>query len=329
MAISFTLVGNVYAGEKINVSSSDPKDVAALSFQIASDTDQIKALTDEIAAKKKQIPVIRDQIGKDEKDYRERLVALYETGDVSYLDLLLTSKNIMDFFDKYSIIHAVNNYDNQLETKIKNEYSEIGRSKDIIESDAETIAVTKKALPAIADNLILAFSNYKVKNQPLYNSMVGRYKPDFKYSDITLLWPIQGETTHISSPFGPRIHPITKKPSVHEGFDIADSNINGHPIFAAAAGTVVSLQKNDPAYGNNIVIAHTDVLKTQYGHCSTFANIKVGQHVNKGDVIGYVGSTGESTGPHLHLNVLLNNTYLNPLLLKYEKSTCTNFNQYN
>ncbi len=121
----------------------------------------------------------------------------------------------------------------------------------------------------------------------------------------TLIWPVYGE---ISSPFGWRIHPITKRWSFHTGIDIAAPE--GTPIFAADSG-VVEYAGWKSGYGNFIIINH-GLYKTAYGHLSKI-DVFVGQYVTRGELIGRVGNTGISTGPHLHFEVRYRNRYTNPV----------------
>jgi murein DD-endopeptidase MepM/ murein hydrolase activator NlpD len=112
----------------------------------------------------------------------------------------------------------------------------------------------------------------------------------------------------IASAFGYRIHPVTKKRSFHAGLDLPAKH--GTPIYAPASGVVVYANKKG-AYGNFMLIAHSYGFKTAYGHLSRFA-VKSGDYVTKGQKIAYVGSTGRSTGPHLHYEVRYLTKWLDP-----------------
>ncbi|MCP8352294.1 M23 family metallopeptidase [Candidatus Synchoanobacter obligatus] len=116
----------------------------------------------------------------------------------------------------------------------------------------------------------------------------------------------------ISSPFNPkRIHPISKKTLPHKGVDLA-APINT-PVWAAAQGTVIH-KSSDTGYGNLLIIAHDNNIKTYYAHLNKFhKNLQVGHKVQAYETIGYVGSTGHSTGPHLHFELRINDTPLDPL----------------
>lgn len=128
-----------------------------------------------------------------------------------------------------------------------------------------------------------------------------------KYEGGEFLWPVPGYYT-ISSEFGNRISPISNKPEFHTGLDIpAPSGTN---IIAACGGTVAWAYKSSSA-GNWVGIDHGNGLYTIYMHMSKF-NVSEGDVVKAGDVIGFVGSTGWSTGNHLHFSVRLNGTYVNP-----------------
>jgi murein DD-endopeptidase MepM/ murein hydrolase activator NlpD len=122
------------------------------------------------------------------------------------------------------------------------------------------------------------------------------------------MWPIAG---WISSSFGNRKDPFTGAPDFHPGLDISADH--GAPIHAPADGVVDSAAFNGN-YGNLVTIDHGFGLVTRYGHMSRFA-VAAGQAIKRGDVIGYVGSTGRSTSPHLHYEVLVNGQLTNPLRL--------------
>lgn len=112
----------------------------------------------------------------------------------------------------------------------------------------------------------------------------------------------------ISSNFGYRTHPVTGKKSFHAGLDLPASY--GTPVYAPASGVVMMSQKKG-AYGNFLLLTHAYGFKTAYGHLSKFA-VHSGMFVNKGDVIAYVGSTGRSTGPHLHYEIRYLTKWLDP-----------------
>lgn len=134
----------------------------------------------------------------------------------------------------------------------------------------------------------------------------------FKANSAPSLWPVEGQVT---GSFGERIDPFNGEGAFHSGVDIGSSF--GHPIVAPADGVVVFTDMMG-GYGKAIVINHGNSISTRYGHLSGYA-VSVGQNVHRGDVIGYVGESGRSTGPHLHYEVRINDTPVNPY--KYLRMT--------
>jgi murein DD-endopeptidase MepM/ murein hydrolase activator NlpD len=122
------------------------------------------------------------------------------------------------------------------------------------------------------------------------------------------IWPAHGWLT---GTFGGRSDPFTGEPGFHQGIDI--STEKGQPVFATGDGSIEAASYSGD-YGNLIVVKHAFGLVTRYGHLSAFT-VKPGLQVKRGDVIGYVGSTGRSTGAHLHYEILANDKLINPLQL--------------
>jgi murein DD-endopeptidase MepM/ murein hydrolase activator NlpD len=128
------------------------------------------------------------------------------------------------------------------------------------------------------------------------------------------IWPAHGWLT---GTFGGRSDPFTGEPGYHRGIDIATDR--GQPVYATADGTVQTAERAGE-YGNLIVLAHDFGLSTRYGHLSRFS-VSPGQRVTRGAIIGYVGSTGRSTGSHLHYEILANGKLINPLQLLTNPAT--------
>ncbi len=130
--------------------------------------------------------------------------------------------------------------------------------------------------------------------------------PAGRGDDIPGIWPVQGEVT---AGFGERIDPFTGDGAFHPGIDIAAPT--GTPVRAAADGIVLQSGRDEAGYGNEIVIDHGYGVDTRYGHLRRIFVVE-GQEVTQGEVIGTVGMTGRATGPHLHYEVLVHETPVNP-----------------
>lgn len=139
------------------------------------------------------------------------------------------------------------------------------------------------------------------------NTVTGDTTPSSETTSGTFIWPTTGYT--ISSSYGYRIHPIFGTQKFHAGIDIAVSS--GQPIYAAASGTVVTAVYSS-SYGYYVMIDHGNGYYTLYAHMTQYI-VSNGQSVSQGDVIGYVGSTGWSTGPHLHYEVRVNGSTVDPM----------------
>ena len=141
---------------------------------------------------------------------------------------------------------------------------------------------------------------------PLSRESAGLAAPDTEPLKTDYVIPIHGK---ISSEYGYRLHPITGLPDFHKGIDIPADE--GTEISAFRSGTVIQAQSS-VSFGNFVAIQHENEVITRYGHCSRL-NVKVGDIVEAGDIIGFVGNTGYSTGSHCHFDISVNGVFVNPL----------------
>ncbi len=130
------------------------------------------------------------------------------------------------------------------------------------------------------------------------------------FSDIPSLWPIKGGIGHISMQFGQNKHPFTGQWYIHKGVDVSTYR-TGDPILATADGQVVTTDW-DPGFGNYLIIKHKHGFYTRYAHMQSY-RVARGQYVQQGQVIGYIGNTGVSTGPHLHYEVHIGSDVVDPM----------------
>ncbi|MCC8193654.1 MAG: M23 family metallopeptidase [Deltaproteobacteria bacterium] len=160
-----------------------------------------------------------------------------------------------------------------------------------------------KRMHSLADKLAEDVSLEEIRQQDILLAL--RQNREFMIMTPSI-WPAEG---HLTSGFGTRVNPLTGKTVLHAGIDIA--NRIGTSVIAPARGTVVSAGWQN-AYGNCVVINHGNSITTRYAHMEKFT-VKEGQVVNRGDVIGAIGNTGRSTGPHLHYEVRVGGVPVNPM----------------
>lgn len=145
-------------------------------------------------------------------------------------------------------------------------------------------------------------------------------------TSIPSIMPIADkDLTRLSSGFGYRIDPIYGVPRFHAGLDFTSPT--GSEIHSSGDGVVEKIGYSKGGYGNEIIVNHGYGYKSHYAHLSKFANIKVGQKVKRGEVIGYVGSTGKSTAPHLHYEIIKNGNKIDPINFFFNDITPEQYEQ--
>jgi murein DD-endopeptidase MepM/ murein hydrolase activator NlpD len=197
----------------------------------------------------------------------------------------------------------------RLKAKVQEERAEVAQktaAKQALATAAlKDVKETERQLNAMEDEIASIASMLRRAQSRRSSSGGGGGSHAYSGSFGSGRWPVSGP---ITSPYGWRVHPITHTRRFHDGVDIGAGY--GTPIHSAAAGTVVDSGWRGP-YGQAIVVDHGSGIATMYGHCSSLL-VSPGQTVSKGQVIGRVGSTGWSTGPHLHFTVFRNGSHVNP-----------------
>ena len=316
------------------------KEIEEIDDKIKDCESQIEDLKTKLAESKKNMDEVTEKYNKvkaeydkNEKLFQERMVALYEAGDTTYLDVLLSSASITDFISNYYLIERLADYDSQLLTKIESQKKELEESKSKIEEEEKKLQELKsnaiKLTTTLKNSRTLQKSKmdklteeekgiqeeinkYKIEEANIENQIKqatndGEYQ--LQYTGGVMLWPVAKEGTVITSPFGTRNHPIQGVVKLHSGIDIGGAGY-GAKVVAAEDG-VVSFAGTLGGYGNCVIVNHGGGISTFYGHGQTLLTT-VGTNVKKGDIIMEVGSTGNSTGPHLHFEVRVNNIAVNP-----------------
>lgn len=309
--------------------------------QIDEANKQIAELDEAIKDKEHSISEIQSSIDENFDILKQRLKAIYMAGDTSVLDIILGAKDFSDFLDKREIVKNVSDHDYELisnlqkdvdftnaeKAKIEEARKEISENKVILDEKQaelnELISESQRVLAQIDGEKRVVLDQIDENDSEIQriNAEIQAYYSEQQsssnsssssssvvYSGLRYIWPVPG-FCYISSPFG-EVDPI-RGGRTHLGVDIAGSGINGSPIVAAADGKVLDAGLGG-GYGNYVIIDHGSGRSTLYAHMSRIA-VSSGTTVSQGEVIGYVGSTGHSTGPHLHFETRLNGNHYDPL----------------
>ena len=314
------------------------EEVEAISCKILNKQKEIEnlelqeiVLMDYIKKTEIELEFWTERFVSQEEMVEKRLVAMYEMGDVKYLDVLLNSKNLSDFLSRYYLITEISEADITLLREFENtKKQKESLTKSLIEKKNELEENKKKCEKdrvALSNMEILKRNKVAILNAQeleLY-SKIEEYQKQVQEIELEIrqlalanigeeyiggemAWPVPGYNS-ITSSFGMRTHPITGIYKLHTGVDIGAPT--GAKFIAANDGVVIKAEYNG-AYGNMVMINHGGGVVTLYAHGSEIL-VDVGDTVLQGDSVLKVGSTGYSTGPHAHFEVIINGVFVNPI----------------
>lgn len=313
--------------------------------QIDNLSAQLQALDDDIRQREAEIAAKQVDINANYQKLKERLRALYLTGEASNIEIILNAKSVMDLADKAEILQVITEHDTNLINTLKTEMAGVQAQKQQIEQNRTAAAAAKteydqkqndlESLENQTSAVIAQISSTEAAKQTESAENAAAQKKIDKAIDDwfaayyasqhnnngggsggyvskgNFTWPVPS-CTRLSRGFGD-----TSTGSFHKGVDIASAGIYGAAIVAADSGRVImagwgNYGSGYGGYGNVVAIDHGGGYSTLYGHMSRVA-VSTGQQVTKGQVIGYVGSTGDSTGPHCHFEIRVNGVAKNPM----------------
>ncbi|MGN1193874.1 MAG: murein hydrolase activator EnvC family protein [Acutalibacteraceae bacterium] len=255
--------------------------------ELTEKTEEIQEEKDESVSKKKELVSKQNEYSASVKE----LESSYATVEKYISDL-----------DKNSAVYE--NYIKTLQEERAQADAEIDAIIKAYQATTQPTTVQSSTLPASNNDPTAASSSGGSQNTTA--AAGGSYA-----SNASWAWPLGNASCYISSGYGYRSASISGT-SFHGGIDITGGGIYGKPIYASRAGTVIKAAWGNTGYGNYVIIDHGDGFVSLYGHCSSLS-VSTGQSVSKGQHIANVGSTGNSTGPHLHFEVRYNGTKVNPL----------------
>ena len=306
-----------------------------------------------IAEKQKELDEAELHETQLQEQYKARLRSMEETGTVSYWSILFKASSFSDLLDRVDMIHEIAKSDQLMMKKLSEATEAVQQSREELEQEQQQMQTARDELAAQeaqlemqraeADALLLqiaeecekmtaeyqgylaqedALSKQVAKAEKDYYQALAKeeaarlaelnkqnnYVPANKDSS-GFLYPLPYRVA-ITDSYGYRTHPVTgKKTTWHNGVDLAAGA--GTAIYATKSGTVTTALRSD-IWGNYVVINHGDGFSSLYAHMQGLI-VKAGDYVKQGQTIGYVGSTGLSTGPHLHFTIYYNGADVNPM----------------
>ena len=291
--------------------------------------DQLENTEEQIQSNTELATRLTAKMQSQTKVLHRRIRDIYKNGQVNYVDVLFGAKDFNDFVSRMDILKRILAYDNALIQSTKADRQALEKAKAQLESDRLKIIDLRKQAAVKRDQVagrrqerqgVLNAATYEremaerayrelIETSKQIETMIRRIQSGEKNiggSTGTMVWPAEGE---ITSPFGWWVHPIFGTQRLHTGIDIGADY--GDATRAADGGVVIHSDWMG-GYGNAVIIDHGNGISTLYAHNSQLL-VSEGQTVAKGQTVARVGSTGYSTGPHLHFEVRQNGTPVNPL----------------
>lgn len=321
---------NVEVTKNLETITNLDQEIGGYEEQIQSVSESLNKIEKQIKQTENTLETIQERYDKQQELLKTRLVYMFESGETRYLDVLLNATSIVDFITRYYYITEIAQYDRDFLDTIQKEKDQIEAVKDNLKISKENL----KTIKAQQKKMEISLENAKVERNSYINNLsteekklkseIDLYQQELDLVELEILmtaldgtdgryvggifaWPAPGYYS-ITSPYGMRIHPVLKKYSNHSGMDI------GAPMgsYAIAANDgIVTKSTYSYSYGNMVMIDHGGGVSTLYAHGSELI-AQVGDVVKRGDPVLKVGSTGWSTGPHLHFEIRINGKTVDP-----------------
>lgn len=320
--------------------------IALLHDQILNINEQLRIYSQMIADTQERLDEANLKLEWLNRQYKERIRAMEENGEITYWQVIFQSSSFTDMLDRMNMVDEIAAADTQRladlqvasanvaenQRILSEEMLDLQDTREQLESSEEMLKVKRTESDDILRDLISQQSEFQAlldESEALQSDLMteiaekqrelqaAQYKEELVKmalkgenppSNATWIEPVSGYT--ISSPFGYRKSPTTGASTNHKGVDMACPS--GTPIYATRAGTVTVASYQAGGAGYYVSINHGDGFASIYMHMTRYV-VSKGQSVTQGQLIGYVGSTGISTGPHLHFGVSYGGTYVNPM----------------
>ena len=310
---------------------------------------QVVVLRSQVASKSANVASTAAQFAHEQQLLGERVAASYKQGDWTLIEMLLDSTSIRDFITRTEFVTRVLRANSDAAAQLSATKAVLEKQKNDLAHTLEAVSAKQAEATAVEVNLkqlqdarqgkvdeqqtvldtksqllaessrnakrLLAVANAEEAESNQIEAELSRAKHGSGKYHGAMGWPVPG-FYRITSPFGWRMHPVLHVLKLHSGIDIGKNPgqaIAGAAVVAAGNGTVISAGYRS-GYGNTVMIDHGNGVVTLYAHQpSGGIKVSVGQRVRKGQRIGTVGMTGYATGPHLHFEVRINGSPVNPM----------------
>ena len=330
----------------VNKKNAIDQEISLLNAQVKNLNDQISAYSQLIADAQDELDIAQFTLNGLNEKHKLRIRAMEEEGTVSYWSVIFEANSFIDMLDRINMMQEIAASDQerleemrQAAADVQNAQEEMTRGKAELEASSAALEASQavmeerrtesdgilRELAKKQDEFQAMLDESEALQDALMRDIAAKEKElaNAKYeeklaaqaaaggapaSNATWLTPVSGYT--LTSPFGMRIHPVTGVNKMHNGIDMACAQ--GTPIYATRAGTVTTASYQAGGAGYYVSINHLDGFSSIYMHMTHYV-VSAGQTVSQGQLIGYVGSTGISTGPHLHFGISYAGSYVNPL----------------
>ncbi|MFW5648686.1 MAG: murein hydrolase activator EnvC family protein [Candidatus Alkaliphilus sp. MAG34] len=309
--------------------------IQTLESKISKSEEEIKSLKAKISKTESEIGITLENLKVAEENIEDkqdimgdRINVMYRNGNIGYAEVLLNSKSVTELMTNLDIVKKIVEHDVELLKELKRQRDIIEKEKLSLENQKRQLVNLKSGMEQEQKSLLASRGEQErlrqdlAKDKVALEKMLDQAKKEADaltnklrslqsggaYVGGVLQWPVPGYTT-INSYFGNRIHPILKVPKLHTGIDIKVPA--GKDVVAAGNGKVVT-SGTLGGYGKTVIIDHGGGIMTLYAHNSKLL-VSEGSNVTKGQKIALVGSTGVSTGPHVHFEVRKNGQYVDPI----------------
>ena len=301
--------------------------------EVTTINELISSLDSKVKDKEAEIKAAKTERNKQLENFKQVMLLTYEGGNASYIEMVLNAENFYDFLARVERVSSLMDYCNTVMEEMKTLENKLSIAKEDLEislnaqleykeelilreAELETLQVENESYLKNLEKDISGYQstyNSYAEEEKKIDAEIEKYlkelqeKENSAYVGGEFIWPVPRSWSRISSPYGWRT--LNGKREHHNGIDIPASK--GTKIYASNGGKVITATWHY-SYGNYVIIDHGGGKATLYAHASKL-NCKVGDKVKQGDVIAYVGTTGHSTGNHLHFEVRINGAKQNPL----------------